>query len=97
MFFLCMIQPTKCFDTQPSRVFLYRSTLSLYIYIHVYIYSLCLLCAHLAQRALQDLIKQAEENMKDPALVRLGDASIASPFTSREASIRCSEQVPKHF
>ena len=44
------------------------------------------------QKKLKELLKQMDET--EPQLVRLGDASIASPFTSRKPSISCSESLP---
>ena len=42
------------------------------------------------QKNLKDMVKKMEKEM-EPQLVRLGDASIASPFTSRHTSIACSK------
>ncbi len=42
-----------------------------------------------AQKKLQDMMKQIEEEEK-AQIVRLGDASIAAPFTSKYSSIQSS-------
>ena len=44
-------------------------------------------------KRLRDMLKQMDDASLEPQLVRLGDASIASPFTSRHSSISCSESL----
>ncbi|KAL5483774.1 hypothetical protein EMCRGX_G020188 [Ephydatia muelleri] len=51
--------------------------------------------AQAREKQLQKLMKQMEEVSMEPQLVRLGDASIASPFTSKQANISCICQVIK--
>lgn len=42
---------------------------------------------------MKQLMKELDDaaNLDQPKVVKLGDASIASPFTSRHSSIECSE------
>lgn len=44
-------------------------------------------------KRLRDLLKEMDNASMEPQLVRLGDASIASPFTSRHSSIECSKYM----
>lgn len=47
--------------------------------------------AELKQQQMKQLMKELDEaaNLDQPKVVKLGDASIASPFTSRHSSIEC--------
>ena len=46
-----------------------------------------------AQKRLQELMKELEEEEK-ATVVKLGDASIAAPFTSKYTSIASSRPLP---
>ena len=46
------------------------------------------------EQRMKELVKQFEEATEELRPIRLGDASIASPFTSRDSSITCSKGTP---
>jgi len=60
----------------------------------------CIMVIMSPQQQIKKLMKELDEasNLDQPKVVKLGDASIASPFTSRHSSIECSKfSIPGHL